>query len=183
MAASERIFKLLDEPVTIVSPATAQALARIRAAKSNFAMSGSPITAARPRRKMTGFCATSPSASSPGRRSPSSATPARAKPPSFSCCCASTISSAAKSCSMASISASSICRICAGMFGIVLQDPFLFTGTLESNVKLGTPTIDREAAEARLREVGLGPFSIRCRKAWTRRSPSAAPRFPSASAN
>jgi ATP-binding cassette subfamily B protein len=44
------------------------------------------------------------------------------------------------------------------MFGIVLQDPFLFTGTLESNVKLGTATIDRAATERALREVGLGPF-------------------------
>jgi ATP-binding cassette subfamily B multidrug efflux pump len=44
------------------------------------------------------------------------------------------------------------------LFGIVLQDPFLFTGTLESNVKLGTTTIDRAGVEAALREVGLGPF-------------------------
>ncbi len=44
------------------------------------------------------------------------------------------------------------------LFGIVLQDPFLFTGTLESNVKLGTPGIDREACASALREVGLGPF-------------------------
>jgi ATP-binding cassette, subfamily B, multidrug efflux pump len=44
------------------------------------------------------------------------------------------------------------------MFGIVLQDPFLFTGTLESNVKLGTASIDRASAERALREVGLGPF-------------------------
>ena len=44
------------------------------------------------------------------------------------------------------------------LFGIVLQDPFLFTGTLESNVKLGTETIDRSTAERALREVGLGPF-------------------------
>ena len=44
------------------------------------------------------------------------------------------------------------------LFGIVLQDPFLFTGTLESNVKLGTQNIDRAAAESALREVGLGPF-------------------------
>ena len=43
-------------------------------------------------------------------------------------------------------------------FGIVLQDPFLFTGTLESNVRLGTPTVSREAVESALREVGLGPF-------------------------
>jgi len=43
-------------------------------------------------------------------------------------------------------------------FGIVLQDPFLFTGTLESNVRLGTPSVDRAAVDAALREVGLGPF-------------------------
>jgi ATP-binding cassette subfamily B multidrug efflux pump len=44
------------------------------------------------------------------------------------------------------------------LFGIVLQDPFLFAGTLESNVKLGTERIDRTAAEQALRKVGLGPF-------------------------
>ena len=43
-------------------------------------------------------------------------------------------------------------------FGIVLQDPFLFTGTLESNVRLGTESVSRSAAESALREVGLGPF-------------------------
>jgi ATP-binding cassette subfamily B multidrug efflux pump len=41
-------------------------------------------------------------------------------------------------------------------FGIVLQDPFLFTGTLESNVRLGTDGISREQVESSLREVGLG---------------------------
>ena len=44
------------------------------------------------------------------------------------------------------------------LFGIVLQDPFLFTGTLESNVKLGTERITRHAAEQAIRDVGLGPF-------------------------
>ncbi|MGA3294499.1 MAG: ABC transporter ATP-binding protein [Candidatus Acidiferrales bacterium] len=44
------------------------------------------------------------------------------------------------------------------LFGIVLQDPFLFTGTLESNVKLGTEGIDRAAVESALREVGLGLY-------------------------
>jgi ATP-binding cassette subfamily B protein len=43
-------------------------------------------------------------------------------------------------------------------FGIVLQDPFLFSGTLESNVKLGTDQISRGDTEAALAEVGLGPF-------------------------
>jgi ATP-binding cassette subfamily B protein len=41
-------------------------------------------------------------------------------------------------------------------FGIVLQDPFLFTGTLESNVRLGDEEIDRTRVESALREVGLG---------------------------
>ena len=40
----------------------------------------------------------------------------------------------------------------------MLQDPFLFTGTLETNVKLGTTTIDRAGTERALREVGLGAF-------------------------
>ncbi|HKQ86236.1 MAG TPA: ABC transporter ATP-binding protein [Candidatus Acidoferrales bacterium] len=44
------------------------------------------------------------------------------------------------------------------LFGIVLQDPFLFTGTLESNVRLGTASVDRATAERALREVGLGPY-------------------------
>jgi len=44
------------------------------------------------------------------------------------------------------------------LFGIVLQDPFLFTGTLESNVKLGTERIGRKDTEQAIREVGLGPF-------------------------
>jgi ATP-binding cassette subfamily B protein len=43
-------------------------------------------------------------------------------------------------------------------FGIVLQDPFLFTGTLESNVRLGTEGIDRSGVERALGEVGLAPF-------------------------
>jgi ATP-binding cassette, subfamily B, multidrug efflux pump len=43
-------------------------------------------------------------------------------------------------------------------FGIVLQDPFLFSGTIESNVRLGTPGIDRSSVERAVQEVGLGDF-------------------------
>jgi ATP-binding cassette subfamily B multidrug efflux pump len=43
-------------------------------------------------------------------------------------------------------------------FGIVLQDPFLFSGTIESNVRLGTMGIDRATVEHALNEVGLGDF-------------------------
>jgi ATP-binding cassette, subfamily B, multidrug efflux pump len=44
------------------------------------------------------------------------------------------------------------------LFGIVLQDPFLFSGTIESNVRLGTESITRETVDRALREVGLGSF-------------------------
>jgi ATP-binding cassette subfamily B multidrug efflux pump len=43
-------------------------------------------------------------------------------------------------------------------FGIVLQDPFLFSGTVESNVRLGTAGIDRATVEHAVDEVGLGDF-------------------------
>jgi ATP-binding cassette, subfamily B, multidrug efflux pump len=43
-------------------------------------------------------------------------------------------------------------------FGIVLQDPFLFTGTIESNVKLGTPGISREDVQRAIEKIGLGDF-------------------------
>jgi len=43
-------------------------------------------------------------------------------------------------------------------FGIVLQDPFLFTGTLESNIRLGTPGISRDEVEHAIDKIGLGDF-------------------------
>ena len=43
-------------------------------------------------------------------------------------------------------------------FGIVLQDPFLFTGTIETNIRLGTPGIDRTEVEHAVDEIGLGEF-------------------------
>lgn len=43
-------------------------------------------------------------------------------------------------------------------FAVVLQDPFLFSGTLETNVRLGTARVDRAAALAALEEVRLGPL-------------------------
>ncbi|HEY1483456.1 MAG TPA: ABC transporter ATP-binding protein [Candidatus Acidoferrum sp.] len=43
-------------------------------------------------------------------------------------------------------------------FGIVLQDPFLFTGSIESNVRLGTSGISREEVERALDQIGLGDY-------------------------
>ena len=43
-------------------------------------------------------------------------------------------------------------------FGVVLQDPYLFTGTLEENIRLGTETIRREDVEAAAEQVNLMDF-------------------------
>jgi ATP-binding cassette subfamily B protein len=43
-------------------------------------------------------------------------------------------------------------------FGIVLQDPFLFTGTIETNIRLGTAGITREDVERAIERIGLGDF-------------------------
>ncbi len=42
-------------------------------------------------------------------------------------------------------------------FGIVLQETFLFTGTIAENVSFFDPALPRERIEAACREVGLGP--------------------------
>ncbi|HEY1496080.1 MAG TPA: ABC transporter ATP-binding protein [Candidatus Solibacter sp.] len=44
------------------------------------------------------------------------------------------------------------------MFGVVLQDPYLFTGTLEENIRLGTENIGDEDVEAAAEQVNLMDF-------------------------
>src|SRR5579872_2815315 len=43
-------------------------------------------------------------------------------------------------------------------YGVVLQDPFLFTGTIESNIKLGTPWIQDADMERAAEDVNLADF-------------------------
>jgi ATP-binding cassette subfamily B protein len=43
-------------------------------------------------------------------------------------------------------------------FGVVLQDPFLFTGTISGNIRLGTSWIEDEHIEQAAEEVNLGDF-------------------------
>ncbi len=43
-------------------------------------------------------------------------------------------------------------------FGVVLQDPFLFSGTIESNIRLGTESVDLAAVERAAEEVNLSEF-------------------------
>ena len=48
--------------------------------------------------------------------------------------------------------------------GIVLQDPYLFTGTIASNVAMSQDHIDREAVQEALKKVGAWPFVERLEK-------------------
>ncbi len=43
-------------------------------------------------------------------------------------------------------------------FGVVLQDPYLFTGTIETNIRLGTPGIDAGQVKQAARQVNLLDF-------------------------
>ncbi len=43
-------------------------------------------------------------------------------------------------------------------FGVVLQDPFLFTGTIADNIRLGTPSISEEDMERAAEEVNVADF-------------------------
>jgi ATP-binding cassette subfamily B protein len=43
-------------------------------------------------------------------------------------------------------------------FGVVLQDPYLFTGTVDSNIRLGTEWIEQRAVEAAAAQVNLLDF-------------------------
>ena len=43
-------------------------------------------------------------------------------------------------------------------FGVVLQDPFLFSGTIEENIRLGTPTVTSQDVERAAEEVNVADF-------------------------
>ena len=46
------------------------------------------------------------------------------------------------------------------LFGVVLQDPYLFTGTLEENIRLGTESIGDEDVEAAAEQVNLDGLQL-----------------------
>jgi ATP-binding cassette subfamily B protein len=45
-----------------------------------------------------------------------------------------------------------------GQFGVVLQDPYLFSGTVADNIRLGTETVSDEEIEESARQVNLLDF-------------------------
>jgi len=157
MAASERIFKLLDEPVTIESPADAQRL-----------------TAARGEIEFRNVCFSYRSVAAPADED------WVLRDVSFRISPGQTFAIVGHTGAGKTTLISLLLRfydiqrgqiLLDGMdirfldlqdlrrhFGIVLQDPFLFTGTIESNIRLGTPGITRDDVEDAIDKIGLGDF-------------------------
>ncbi len=67
--------------------------------------------------------------------------------------------------------------------GLVPQKPFLFTGTVASNLRYGNPDATDEELWAALTMAQARASSRPCRTAWSRRSPRAGRTSPAASGN
>jgi ATP-binding cassette, subfamily B, multidrug efflux pump len=181
MASSERIFKLLDTPVDIVSPQVTrkpEGAGRIRFEHVWFAYREGDTS--------TRTVATGPRASTPGASIGSTATPATDGPDwvlrdvSFTIEPGETVAIVGHTGAGKTTIISLLMRFydvqkgtitiddvdiremdlsdLRWRFGVVLQDPFLFTGTVESNIRLGTAGIEDEDVAKAAEDVNLADF-------------------------
>ena len=190
MASSERIFGLLDTPVDIATsePAQAGPHGGLGAAASvvGTASSWSRLEPAgrrdrvrardlRLRREASRCSRTSRFASSRDSAWPSSAPPARARRRLSACCCGST------TCRSGRITIDGVdirdmdLAALRSMFGLVLQDVHLFSGTIAGNIRLGNDAISDEAVRRAAAPCMPTCSSIGCRRGSPRRWRSAAP--------
>ena len=145
MAAAERVFRLLDEPEAVANPRN-RSRWRACGARWSSATSGSATrkTPRRPRRTLSGYCVVCPCTSSRARASRSWGRPAPGK--------SSIISLLAR---FYDIQRGSILvdgvdirdldqQTLRRHVGIVLQDSFLFSGTINSNIRLHEEGISNE---------------------------------------
>ena len=174
MASSERIFKLLDTRVEVKPPRAS----RCRGPDGRPGPHRLRARLVRLSRTRTWCCATSRSRCHPASASASSA-PRRGKDArSSACCCGSTTFSAGASWSTASTSVARHCADLRSLFGLVLQDVHLFSGTIAAQHPA------RRSAALPTSRCGAPPrrctptrFIERAAAAATRRrSPSEAPR-------
>ena len=68
-------------------------------------------------------------------------------------------------------------------YGVVLQDPFLFTGTVEGNIRLGTKDITDADIEKAAEDVNLADFIRALPQGSRKRFASAVQLFPPARSN
>jgi ATP-binding cassette, subfamily B, multidrug efflux pump len=190
MAASERIFKLLDAPVDIVSPAVTkkpEGPGRIEFDHVWFAYRDVPDESERPSTsKVHGAAGTSPA---PAERSEAVTTAGASGAPApdwvlrnvtFAIEPGETVAVVGHTGAGKTTLISLLMRFydvqkgavridgvdvkemdlndLRGRFGVVLQDPFLFTGTIGGNIRLGTDRIQDEHVKKAAEDVNLGDF-------------------------
>jgi len=182
MAASERIFKLLDTPVDVVSPAVTkktEGLGRIEFDHVWFAYRG---VADESRESDSGRDHVGTGAlGRPGRPEGSAATPDWVlRDVTFTIEPGETIAVVGHTGAGKTTLISVLMRFydvqkgavridgvdikemdladLRSRFGVVLQDPFLFTGTIGGNIRLGTERIQDEHVEQAAEDVNLGDF-------------------------
>jgi ATP-binding cassette subfamily B protein len=83
--------------------------------------------------------------------------------PCSTCCCASTTPRAAASCSMASRSPAWMAEL-RRQFALVAQQPALFRGTVEANIRYGRPEASQAEVEAAARSAHAHEFIAHCRR-------------------
>ena len=156
MASSERIFALLDTPVEIASPDAGgrlretrrHELGRIAFENVTFAyVEGEPVLRDVSFEVEPGQRVAHRRRHGLGQDDASSA-----------CCCASTTCRRGASRSTASTSATMDLHELRAMFGLVLQDVHLFSGTIAGNVRLGNEAIDDATVRRAVDAVHAGAF-------------------------
>ena len=177
MASSERIFKLLDTPVEITSPAVTKtpdgpgriefdhvwfAYRTYRNARAMITWGRPPPAVRSSKARLPpspiGFSATSASPSNPAKPSPSSAHTGAGKTTIISLLMRFyDVQKGAIRIDGVDVKEMDLADL-RRRFGVVLQDPFLFTGTVASNIRLGTDGIDDEDVEKAAEDVNLADF-------------------------
>jgi ATP-binding cassette subfamily B protein len=169
MASSERIFKLLDTPAEITSPSItekAEGPGRIEFDHVWFAYRDTPPTAAPPHSSKAPQDSTTPDwilrdvsfTIEPGETAAIVGHTGAGKTTIISLLMRFyDVQKGAIKIDGVDIKAMDVAEL-RRRFGIVLQDPFLFTGTIEGNIRLGTHWITDEQIQAAAEDVNLADF-------------------------
>ena len=174
MASSERIFRLLDEPVTVPEPATPRPLPQ--PVRGEVRVRGGLVPLRRPRRSPWVLLATSRFTAPPGRDGGAGGAHRGGEDHDHQPA-APVLRSGARAdhAWTAWTSASSPTGELRGLIGFVQQDLFLFTGDILHNLTLDAPIAPRRAQTAAARGSGPTGSSSGCRTGYAPRAGRAGP--------